>query len=266
MPELPEVETVRRRLAAKLTGKKILKAEVFWDRTIDRPSAKEFKRILPGHKIVSIKRRGKYLLFELAPKRFLLAHLRMSGDLLISPSSIKVSKHVRSELHFSGGLSLQFEDTRKFGRMYLVSDADEIVGKIGPEPLGEEFSSELFFKMLKSKKGAIKPLLLNQTFLAGLGNIYVVESLWRAKIHPLKRAHKISASEARSLFKVIRDILSEAIKNSGTDIGDGVWEAGGYRTRVYGRAGKPCLRCKIPIKRIVVGQRGTEFCPTCQRR
>ncbi len=266
MPELPEVETVRRRLESSLKGRKITRVTVHWPRTVERPSKVEFERSLPGHTIKSVKRRGKYLVIELAPCAYLLAHLRMSGDLIIGKPGTLVSRWVRAEIELDKKISLQFDDTRKFGKLYLVKQATEVIGKLGPEPLDPGFTEQNFYSNLHQKKGAIKPLLLNQSFLAGLGNIYVVEALWRAKIHPLKPANRVSETASNLLFRSIRRILNEAIESSGTDIGDGVWDAGGYRTRVYGREGRPCQRCKSLIKRIVVGQRGTEFCPSCQKR
>jgi len=266
MPELPEVETVARRLASQVCGKKIVAVDVRWHGSIDRPSVQFFKRDLLQRRIHSVGRRGKFLVFSIRPDLYLLAHLRMSGDFIVCNSTESMGKHVHAVISLVGGRELRFDDTRKFGRLYLVKNPQEVTGNLGLEPLSAEFSVGIFSEMLRQRKGALKPLLLKQSFIAGLGNIYVVESLWRAKLHPLTKANRLRAKDVSVLHRAIREILGEAIRRQGTDIGDSVWKAGEYRTRVYGREGRGCLRCGTTIKRIVVGQRGTEFCPKCQTR
>lgn len=149
--------------------------------------------------------------------------------------------------------------------MYLTASPEKVVGKLGLEPLGNEFTLEILTEMLRARKGAIKPLLLNQGLIVGLGNIYVDESLWRAKIHPETQSYRIPLDKIAPLYHAIRETLSQAILLQGTDFGDGVVDNGMYRPIVYGRTGKPCQRCAATIKRLVVGQRGTHICPTCQR-
>lgn len=264
MPELPEVETVARRMAPLLVGQTITAVEVSWKRSVDRPVLKEFINGLCGKSFISSGRRGKYLVFGLAPIGHLLVHLRMSGDLLVVPVGAERAKHEHVILTLSNGTELRFEDPRKFGRMYFVEHPDEVVGTLGPEPLDGSFGFARFFEGLQQKRGLIKPLLLDQRFIAGLGNIYVVESLWRSGIHPMRVASSIQEQEARKLFTAIRAILKTAVERQGTDIGDGVWKQGDYNPRAYGRVGKKCFRCGDTVQRMVLAQRGTEFCLTCQ--
>jgi formamidopyrimidine-DNA glycosylase len=266
MPELPEVETVVRRLDRALRGRTVISAEALWARSIARPAADRFAAELEGRRIEKVGRRGKFIVATLSDGRSLLAHLRMSGDMLVVPAGTPMTPYVRVRIGFDEGLELRFDDTRKFGRMYLVDDPSIITGKLGVEPLGDEFTAPHLQELLAGRKGAIKPLLLNQELVAGIGNIYAVETLWRARIHPLRPAHRLKFQEIELLHRAIREVLAEAVSRMGTDIGDGVWKAGDYSPRVYGRAGKKCLRCKKEIARIVVGQRGTEFCPSCQKR
>ena len=287
MPELPEVETLVRRLRERLVGHTIEDVTIHWKRTVARPAPKEFARLLCGYTVQAIDRRAKYLVFtfqgveasaglhkrsalpakasipEQRPTLFLLIHLRMSGKLEMIDKEAAQGKHDRVVFHLDNGQQLRFNDVRKFGRMWVVIDPEEVTGAIGPEPLAADFNLPKFRALVKSRSGAIKPLLLNQTFLAGVGNIYADESLWLAKIHPLRKADSLSEMEIAALYRAIRKVLRKAIEDEGTDAGDGVIE-GDYEPRVYGREGRPCVRCQQPIQRIVVGQRGTHFCPHCQ--
>lgn len=266
MPELPEVETVARRLKPLLVGRTVTEVEVTWPRIVDRPGVRRFRDALRDKTFRGVGRRGKYLIFELAPHGYLLGHLRMSGDLVVVTQKEPMHRHIHARILLDNDTELRFDDTRKFGRLYFVDDPIEVVYKLGPEPLAMNFGRDDFVAAAKKRSGVIKSLLLNQSFVAGVGNIYAVESLWRAGIHPLAQAKKLRREKLEALYEAVREILAEAIENQGTDIGDGVWKAGDYTTKVYGREGEPCLRCKNTIKRIVVAQRGTEFCPKCQRR
>ncbi len=267
MPELPEVETLVRRLREPLIGRTVEDVTIYWKRTIARPAPKEFARLLRGCTVQAIDRRAKYLVFTLvlqpAPPLFLLIHLRMSGKLSVVDRSAPIEKHDRVVFDLDNGQQLRFNDVRKFGKMWVVIDPAEVAGAIGPEPLAADFDLPKFRALVQSRSGAIKPLLLNQKFLAGVGNIYADESLWRAKIHPLRTADSLSDAEVAALYRSIRHVLCRAIADQGTDAGDGVIE-GDYAPRVYGREGKPCYRCHRPLHKIVVGQRGTHFCPHCQ--
>lgn len=268
MPELPEVETTVRFLRPRLRNRKISEVSVRWKRTIFTHSSRDFKNYLTGARFLGVKRRAKYIIFEMVKngeKFFLLLHLRMSGKTSVVPSSSSGTKHDRVVLDLDNGKQFRFTDVRKFGKMYLVQDLEGFFEDIGPEPLSRGFTAELFGKMLQSKKGSLKPLLLNQSFLAGLGNIYVDESLWRAKIHPMKRANSLSHSEISKLHCSITEVLSSAIRTKGTDSGDNVVTYGNYTPDVYGRDAENCNRCKHQIIRLVIGQRGTHICPNCQR-
>jgi len=267
MPELPEVETVVRSLRKPLVGRKIVGVDVSWARMIQTSNLKKFKRELISSKITGIERRGKFLIFNLendSPKGILIIHLRMSGALEVFPQTRKNQKHDRVVFYLDNKKKLCFNDVRKFGRVYLVGELAEATKSLGPEPLSLEFAE--FWKMLCAKNGTIKPLLLNQSFIAGIGNIYADECLWRAKLHPLTKASKIKREKAKMLYDAIRKTLKLAIESSGTDIGDNVVEFGNYAPQVYQRDGQACRRCKNIIKRTVVGQRGTHYCPSCQRR
>jgi formamidopyrimidine-DNA glycosylase len=301
MPELPEVETLVRRLREPLIGRTIEEVTIYWKRTVARPAPKEFARLLRGCTVRAIDRRAKYLVITLsgieacpypasggsrwaagvsgvrkraetpaevpapvqAPTLFLLIHLRMSGKLSVVDRHAPPEQHDRVVFHLENGRQLRFNDVRKFGKMWVVIDPEEVTGAIGPEPLAADFHLLNFRALVQSRSGAIKPLLLNQSFLAGVGNIYADEALWRARIHPLRRADSLSEAEIAALYRSIRTVLRRAIDDQGTDAGDGVIE-GDYAPRVYGREGRPCYRCHRPLHKIVVGQRGTHFCPRCQ--
>jgi len=279
MPELPEVETLVRRLREPVVGRIIEEVTINWKRTVALPAPQEFARLLRGCTVQAVDRRAKYLVFTLTPHAstaslrdstrpalppvFLLIHLKMSGKLGVVNRGAPLEKHDRVVFRLDNRRQLRFNDVRKFGKMWVVIDPEEVTGSIGPEPLAAAFSLPKFRTLVQSRSGVIKPLLLNQSFLAGVGNIYADESLWRAKIHPLRRAPSLSDAEIAALYRSIRRVLQQAIDDEGTDAGDGVID-GDYEPRVYGRAGRPCPRCHQPIRRIVVGQRGTHFCPTCQ--
>jgi len=270
MPELPEVETLVRRLREPVIGRTIEAVTIYWKRTIARPAPKEFTRALRGYTVQAIDRRAKYLVFTLASQRatvtptlFLLIHLRMSGKLCVVDRAEPLAKHDRVVFDLDDGQQLRFNDVRKFGKMWLVADPEMVTSAIGPEPLDRAFTLPKFRKLVQSRSGAIKPLLLNQAFLAGVGNIYADEALWRARIHPRRKTDSLAEAEVASLYRSLRKVLRTAIDDEGTDAGDGVIE-GDYRPRVYGRTDQPCYRCHQPIQRIVVGQRGTHFCPQCQ--
>lgn len=301
MPELPEVETTVRDLRPHLIGRTIERAAVTWDRTVAHPAPKEFKKEIVGYTITGITRRGKYLVFALAkkaeergarsveraaqkagtrrareeagayvvePRKFLLVHLRMTGQFGFHAPGVKRDKHQHVHLLLDDGRELRFHDFRKFGRWWLVDDPELVVGKLGPEPL--EMSKKEFVTRLRARRGHIKPLLLNQTFVAGVGNIYADESLWYAKIHPLREATTLTDREASDLYNGIRRVFRKAIGVGGTSF-DATYkringQSGEFQEdlRVVGRAGEPCYRCGTPIIKTVVGQRGTHYCPHCQ--
>jgi formamidopyrimidine-DNA glycosylase len=270
MPELPEVETIAQtlregtNLKPGIVGKKILCAEVFWERTIEEPTAQEFNQRIVGQQIVSIGRRGKYLVFTLSEDT-MLVHLRMSGDLLVGPVGETLANHVRVALTLEDNLQLAFNNPRKFGRIWLLADPESHFAKLGPEPLDPKLTADEFAQALASRSRQLKPLLLDQAFIAGLGNIYVDEALHLAKLHPLTRANTINTVKAKDLLASIRSVLKEGIRRNGASI-DWVYRGGDFQNhfRVYQQNDEPCHECGTPISRIVVGQRGTHFCPVCQ--
>lgn len=268
MPELPEVESTVRYLQERIEGLSIEGATVLWARSIANDKAKAFPRQVSGSSIESVFRRGKFVGMKLKAPRalFLYTHLRMSGSLDVLPASQPIKPHDRVVLYLSNGKTLRFNDTRKFGRMYLTDSPSDVVGRIGLEPLSADFTLEALESILLSRKGAVKPTLLDQSLVAGLGNIYVDESLWASRIHPLTPCNRIPKEKRAALHAEIVSILSKAVSLLGTDFGDGVVDGGMYAPVVYGREGEPCKRCKKAIRRIVVGQRGTHLCPACQRR
>ncbi len=258
-----------------MIGARIAEAELRWRRTLAAPTPKKFKEQIQGQVIRSVSRRGKFLIIQLTTYN-LLIHLRMSGDLLFKKGTIKPEKHDRlilslapaSSPNGSGeSRSLVFNDTRKFGRVWLTDRIETVTGKLGPEPLSNDFTAQWLYENLKGRKRLLKPLLLDQTFLAGLGNIYTDEALHRAKLHPLIRSGKISSLKAGRLHSAIRATLKEGIRRNGASI-DWVYRGGDYQNhfRVYDRAGEACPVCGTAIERIIVGQRSTHFCPRCQAR
>lgn len=276
MPELPEVETIVRRLRdgtqshPPLPGQTIESALVTWARIIAQPDSGTFQSMLIGKHITDVCRRGKFLHFPLN-EGHLIAHLRMSGDMRMERSiSVEgqpqpTQAYDRVVINFYSAWRLVFVSVRKFGRMYYTSDPQSIFGDLGPEPLDAAFSSQRLHKMCHARGRQIKPLLMDQSFIAGLGNIYTDEALFRAKIHPLRTSDSLSANEAEQLHHAIQDVLREGIEQFGASL-DWVYRGGTFQNYffVYGRAGEPCPKCNTPIEKILVGQRGTHFCPQCQ--
>jgi len=264
MPELPEVETIARKLEPDLIGKTIKEADLRWSRTLATPSPKKFKEQIKGQKVKEVTRRAKYLILRLSDFS-LLIHLRMSGDLLIKNSTIQPEKHDRLVLKLSGNKSLVFNDTRKFGRVWLTANPEDVLGKLGPEPLSKEFTPQWLYSALHEKHRQLKPLLLDQTFLAGLGNIYTDESLHIAKLHPVAASDSVTMKQAKALHEAVLKVLKDGIRRNGASI-DWVYRGGEFQNyfRVYDREGEPCPVCRTKIQRLVVGQRGTHICPKCQ--
>lgn len=267
MPELPEVETIVRglRAANNIVGKTIINSQVLWQRSLAVPLPVEFHEKIKGQQILAVDRRGKFIVISLT-RQSMLIHLRMSGDIFVETGeSIRNNKHDRLLLDFDDGSRLAFNDTRKFGRVWLVDDPQSVFGNLGLEPLEESLTSELFYEKLSRSKRQIKPLLLDQTFLSGLGNIYTDEALFIAGIHPCTPANKVSIDKASALLNAIREVLLEGIKRNGASI-DWVYRGGDFQNHfnVYQRNGEPCYTCGTLIERITLGQRGTHFCPHCQ--
>lgn len=276
MPELPEVETTARLLRPDLIGRRIAAVQIEWQRTVGKGGPDRFRRSVRGAEIQSISRRGKYLLFELVrgvdAAGWLVGHLRMSGRMQVRPSIKEPSRWCRVAMTLDNGCVFEFIDVRKFGRLEYARSPEDVLPKLGPEPIDPEFTAAWFSAALQGRKRAIKPLLLDQSFIAGLGNIYVDEALFETRIHPQHPSHRVSASKATALHAAIVRTLAEAIEREGSSF-DAFYrtpqgQPGTYQDQfqVYGRHGKPCRRCGKPVKRIVVGQRGTHVCLNCQRK
>jgi formamidopyrimidine-DNA glycosylase len=270
MPELPEVETIANGLrqggfgSPSILNQRIVEASLLWERTLAVPSPKEFTARVVGQTITAVSRRGKFLLLTLTPDS-LIIHLRMSGDLIVEPADAPIPAHHRLVLKLQNGLRLGFNDTRKFGRAWLVADPAQVVSGLGPEPFAEDLTPAVFHASLLRCRRQLKPLLLDQSFLAGLGNIYTDEALFLARLHPLTSSQDLSYPQAEVLLASIRQVLQEGIRHHGASI-DWVYRGGDFQNyfRVYQRTGQPCLVCSASLQRIVVGQRGTHFCPNCQ--
>ncbi|MGQ9840836.1 MAG: bifunctional DNA-formamidopyrimidine glycosylase/DNA-(apurinic or apyrimidinic site) lyase [Anaerolineae bacterium] len=271
MPELPEVETIAADLRGQLIGRRFVAAVILWPRTLALPDAGSFNARLAGRTVVAIGRRGKYLLIALDSGETLIMHLRMTGRLaLMAGDDPRLHhEHVRARFELADGQQLVFMDARKFGRIWLVQDVAEVLGKLGPEPFDRRFTPQELGGQLRSRRAAVKALLLDQGIIAGLGNIYADEALYLAGIHPLRPGVSLRPDEINCLYAAIQAVLAESIAQRGTLLRDyrtPYGPDGAYQNhlRVYGQAGRSCPRCGTPIERIRVAQRGTHFCPRCQ--
>lgn len=274
MPELPEVQTIVNDLnAAGLIGRTIVQAEVFWPATIATSSSTVFCSQIRDRMIQGIARRGKFVLFKLQAGLTLAVHLRMTGRFQIVDAINRPCRHVHVILRMDDGHSLWFHDTRKFGRFFLVEHCGALLGALGPEPLDPRFTANALAARLARQRRQIKPLLLDQTFIAGLGNIYVDEALWAARLHPLRRSDTLMPAQIKALHRAIRHVLRQGLQNAGTTLGRGqsnFYSLSGTRgknevhLKVFRRTGEPCPRCRSPIIRLVVGQRSTHICNHCQ--
>ena len=270
MPELPEVETIRRSLVPHLCGDAIAAVPLLDPHAVAEPGPDAIVALLPGRRIVAVNRRAKYLVFALEGLN-LVVHLRMSGRLrLVRP--LEDIRYLRAQWNFESGHVLCFFDMRRFGRIWLVDDARlaELFAPLGPEPFDSSLTADVLRERLASRTTALKALLLNQNFIAGLGNIYVDEVLFACKLHPRRPADSLNWDEVTGLLETTRHILRAAIANGGTTFdavySDAEGKPGRHREQlaVYRRTGEPCLDCGAPIERIVVAQRGTHVCPRCQ--
>jgi len=289
MPELPEVETIRRDLESELIGLKFTRVKLLWPGSLKDIAIKDFESIIIGPKIVAVHRRAKNLAIELSNKYFILMHMKMTGHLLIESSDLEVdpsgkwkdasgnlkdpiNQFVRVIFWLDNGKIMAFSDLRKFGYIKLVTkdQLEKSFGTYGPEPFSKDFSINFLQTLFASKKQPIKKVLMDQTNIAGIGNIYADEILWEAKVHPGTPANLLTKDDADLLHGIIVDVLAKAVKLRGTstsDYRDTKGQKGSYESelKAYRRTGLPCPRCKTPIKRISLGGRGTHFCPNCQR-
>lgn len=281
MPELPEVETVARDLRPRLVGATIAGARANWARTLRTHDPASFAAAIAGRRIEGVGRRAKLVVVELDGALALTIHLKMTGQLFVLPAEAPMDPYVRLVLELADGRELRFRDIRKFGRVGLYP-RDPATGELvtepggaavfaghGPEPLADAFTLRVFRRRIRARSGRLKPLLLDQSFVAGIGNIYADEALWAARLHPLRAASSLRPDDERRLYGAIRAILVDAIERRGSSIddytapdGDGRMQE---RLQVYQRTGEPCPRCLRPIRRLVIGARSTHYCSWCQR-
>lgn len=292
MPELPEVETIARDLVPLVTGATIVYARADWPRMIVHPAADEFPVAIRGRVIEGVGRRAKWILFELSGGLVLAMGVRMTGQVFVVPREAPADRHVHLVIGLDDRREIRLRDMRKFARVGVyqrlpggglagwaagVEDAaaaDEGAAadpfrRHGPEPLDERFTLAAFRRRLRARRGRLKPLLLDQSFIAGVGNIYADESLWRARLHPLRSVGTLRPADERRLYAAIREVLAEAIERRGSSVDDYTAPAGDGEMQeylaVYQRTALPCMRCGRPLRRIVLGGRGTHFCSWCQR-
>ncbi|GAB4075007.1 DNA-formamidopyrimidine glycosylase [Barrientosiimonas marina] len=274
MPELPEVETIKENLKRFVINQTIISATVFWPNIIKRPEdVSEFKHLIAGQTIQDIRRKGKFLLFEL-DDLVLVSHLRMEGKYKVHLSEEPIDKHTHVLFRFENGEELRYRDVRKFGTMHVFAKGDELnhkpLNQLGPDPFDDAFTIVYLYQKLAKTDRVIKSVLLDQTVVAGLGNIYVDETLFKAAVHPLRKASTLTKHEAEAIWEAAIDTLQEAVTLGGTTIRSYVNSQGAMgmfqqRLLVYGQVDEPCQRCGEPIVKMSVGGRGTHVCIACQK-
>jgi len=265
MPELPEVETIKNELIPRVIGRQITNVTILDDKIVRQPSVAEFCSRLIGQKISGIGRRGKYLIFGLSGGEALIIHLKMTGSLLLKPPE----RFTRAVIQLDDGTKIFFRDPRKFGAMWLVENKNAIINKLGPEPLKIDFTPKVLARRLSQRTAPIKALLFDQKFVAGIGNMYADEALFRARIHPLRSGKSLSPEEIKRLHRAIQQTLSAAIKSKGASVEnyfrpDGQIGTAHFEFKVAHGRGKNCPVCGSAIERILVRNRGSYFCPGCQ--
>jgi formamidopyrimidine-DNA glycosylase len=291
VPELPEVETMARDLAPLVVGATIASAWFDWPKAIRYPDAGSFTREISGARIVGVGRRAKWIVVDLDGNRVFVIQVKMTGQLFVLPAGVVHDQHVHLRLELDGGPVsggeveagprwLLLRDVRKFARVGLYKrdsegtilgpdDAGELFGDHGPEPLDDDFDVRAFRSLLRARRGRLKTTIMDQRFLAGVGNIYADEALWRARLHPLRSVSTLRPADERHLYDAIRDVLGEAIERRGSSVDDYTAPEGGGEMQnhldAYQRTGLPCHRCGRPLRRLVLNARGTHFCSWCQR-
>ncbi len=260
------METIKNELLPHVLGRNITGITLHWEGIVRQTSVEEFRSRVIGQSITGLSRRGKYLFFSLSSGEILVMHMKMTGSLLVNPSD---DRFTRAVFHLDDGAALHFRDPRKFGVMWLGGDESAVADKLGPEPLEGDFTFEVLAQRLRNRTAPIKPVLIDQSVIAGIGNMYADEALFDARIHPMKPAGSLSKDEIKRLHSAIKRVLRAAIKNKGASVRN-YFRPGGdigtahFEFRVAHGAGKSCPDCGTPIKRIVVRNRGTYFCPECQ--
>jgi len=268
MPELPEVETIKRELSPWVVRQSFTQVAILDDKVVSDTPVEEFRRRLIGQRIQNMERRGKYLIFKLSNGESLIMHLRMTGTLLLKNPE-RIDRYIRATFHFSNGIQLLFRDPRRFGKMWLVANAESIVGKLGPEPLSGGFTPDILAQGLSKHCIPIKAALIDQNIVAGIGNMYADEALFAARIHPLRKADSLSSEETRTLYYSIRQVLCSAIDRKGASVDtyfrpDGQLGLAQFDFKVAHRSGQSCSACGTPLQRVLVRNRGSYFCPNCQ--
>jgi len=267
MPELPEVETIKKELSPCIVGCSINGVNLLWERMLLQPSSEEFYARIRGRKIIELARRGKYLIFRLDSGDSLIIHLKMSGSLILGEES--PPEYTRAKIQLDNSSSIFFRDPRKFGKMQLVADESDITKKLGPEPLEPAFTAAILAEKLKKRKAPIKSVLIDQALIAGIGNMYADEALFAAGINPLRSADSLSRVEIDRLHRAIQAVLRNAIDSKGASVST-YFRPGGEKGsahshfKVAHRKGKDCPACSTPIERIPIRQRGSYYCPKCQ--
>ncbi len=267
MPELPEVETIKNELSPWIVGQSFTDVSIFDRRLVSEPAVEELEHGLTGQIITDLERRGKYLILRLSGRQSLVMHLRMTGALLLNPQD--TVRYSRASFRLSNGVQLIFKDQRRFGLIWLVENTDSIVGKLGPEPLSDDFTPNALGQMLARHRIPVKAVLLDQHLIAGIGNMYADEALFAARIHPQRRADSLSFIETRDLHRAIRRVLRSAISSKGASVDtyirpEGQLGTAQFNFKVAHRNARPCPDCGTPIQRSVVQNRGSYFCPRCQ--
>jgi formamidopyrimidine-DNA glycosylase len=268
LPELPEVETIKNELSQNVIGRRFTDIDVYDTKPVKQPSVDDFRRGLIGQSITNLERHGKYLIFSLSGGNALVIHLKMTGSLLLNQK--QPDRYTRVVLHLDDDSQLVFTDRRRLGALWLLDNEQAVIGKLGPEPLDLEFTFEVLAERLHKRQAPIKAVLLDQRFIAGIGNMYADEALFAAKIHPLRKANSLSTQEIRNLHKAIVVVLQSAIDSKGASVDtykrpDGRLGTAHDNFNVAHRRGKPCPVCGTPIQRLAIRNRGSYFCPNCQK-
>ena len=269
MPELPEVETVRNELTPHVVGRRITGLTFEWDGIVKKIPVEDFKRGVIGQEILALDRRGKYLIFTLNSGKYMIIHLKMTGSLLVRNTGDELPRFTRAVIHLDNETDIVFRDPRKFGVIRLVDDPASMVGKLGPEPLNDDFTIDVFRGRLANRKAPMKALLCDQNVIAGIGSMYADEVMFDAGVYPVRLPESLSDEEKEHLYEAIRRILWEAIENKGASVNtyyrpNGSKGTAHFEFNVAHRGGQPCNVCGTPIERMVVRGRGTYYCPKCQ--
>lgn len=267
MPELPEVETIRKEIAPYIVGRKIKTVDILWDGMVKQPSPAEFKKLVTGRTVKDLTRRGKYLFFHLDKNGILMMHMKMTGSLLVNPEN---SRFTRAVLRLDDGTEIHFADARKFGKMWLEKDIKAVCAKLGPEPIDNGFTNKTLADILEKRSAPVKAVLLDQALVSGIGNMYADEALYDSRIHPARPASSLTPAEVKKLRASIIKVLKKGIAMNGASVRDYTRPSGepGHAHEEFVVAhgtGKQCPGCNGPIQRIVVRGRGTYLCPKCQK-